>query len=161
MDITSVIECVALQPGRETELAKFFSELGDGGDLSFFHPHATDEVSLRNLAENVGKDIYYLFVARRTVIAYGLLRGWNEGYSVPSLGIAVSQGARGMGVGNLAMSWLEAIAQLRGASAVRLRVHKTNALARKMYVRRGYRMTEDETDMRLLVGVKSLDGNNK
>jgi ribosomal protein S18 acetylase RimI-like enzyme len=48
------------------------------------------------------------------------------------------------------------MARHRGAPAIRLRVHRHNALAIAMYERRGYAMAADQDDPRLLVGMKSL-----
>lgn len=158
MDRQRAIECVAFRPGWEAELARFFEAIEQAGDHALFHPHAGDEATLRDLATTTGDDVYLLFVQGRDVLAYGLLRGWNEGYEVPSLGIAVHPDARSAGIGRLVMEYLETMARHRGAPAVRLRVHKDNARARAMYEQRGYRLVPDETDARLFVGLKPLDG---
>lgn len=158
MDAPRPIECIAFRPGWEAELARFFAALEQAGDDAFFHPHKADEASLRGLAQDIGADIHVLFVQGREVLAYGLLRGWNEGYAVPSLGIAVHPEARAGGIGRLMMEYLETMARHRGSPAVRLRVHKDNARARAMYERRGYHMAPDESDARLLVGLKPFDG---
>lgn len=154
----AAIECVLLRPGREHALARFFADLAAAGDDAFFHPHAGDAVSLRTIAESAGEDLYVVFVEGDDVRAYGLLRGWNEGYAIPSLGIAVHPEARCAGIGRLVMEYLETMARRRGAPAIRLRVHKDNAHAIAMYERRGYAMKPDENDTRLLVGVKSFGG---
>lgn len=157
MDQNQPIECVMLRPGREQALAHFFADLAAAGDDPFFEPHAGDVASLRALAEQPGKDLYLIFVQGNHVRAYGLLRGWNEGYAIPSLGIAVHPDARAHGLGSLVMHYLEAMARHRGARAIRLRVHKDNARAIGLYERRGYAMQDDESDARLLVGMKSLE----
>ncbi|HEY0661562.1 MAG TPA: GNAT family N-acetyltransferase [Lysobacter sp.] len=158
MDASHAIECVVFRPERARSLARFFDDLRAAGDEVFFHPHAGDEATLRALAATTGQDLHYLFVRGDDVLAYGLLRGWNEGYVVPSLGIAVHPSARAGGLGRLMMEYLEAMARHRGAPAVRLRVHKDNAQARAMYERRGYAMAPDDGDARLYVGVKPLEG---
>lgn len=157
MDVKPAIECVLLRPGRERALARFFADLAAAGDDEFFHPHAGDVASLRTIADQPGKDLYVVFVEGEDVHAYGLLRGWNEGYAVPSLGIAVHPNARATGLGRLVMEYLEAMARHRGTPAIRLRVHKDNARAIALYERRGYAMQADAGDARLLVGMKSLE----
>jgi ribosomal protein S18 acetylase RimI-like enzyme len=152
------IECMLLRPGREQALARFFADLAAAGDDAFFHPHATDVESLRSLAAQSGDDLYFVFVEGDDVRAYGLLRGWNEGYDVPSLGIAVHSDARATGLGRLVMDYLEAMARHRGAPSIRLRVHKDNARAIGIYERRGYAMQPDTGDARMLVGIKPLGG---
>ncbi|GGY15848.1 hypothetical protein GCM10008098_03690 [Rhodanobacter panaciterrae] len=157
MSETTAIECIAFRPGWECGLARFFAALDEEGDDAFFHPHRWDKSTLRSLARNAGTDLYYLFVQSRNVLAYGLLRGWDEGYVIPSLGIAVHPAARSAGLGSLMMEYLEVMSRHRGAPAVRLRVHKVNVHACRMYMRRGYRLTPDEGDERLLVGLKTFD----
>jgi len=156
MGAPNAIECLLLRPGHAAALASFFDDLAVAGDDEFFHPHAGDAAALRAIAEQAGKDVYLVFVEGEDIRAYGLLRGWNEGYANPSLGIAVHPAARGSGLGRMVMEYLEATARHRGASSVRLRVHADNARAIAMYARRGYAMRPDEGDARLLVGVKSL-----
>lgn len=157
MDTPAAIECVLLRPGREHALAQFFVDLAAAGDDAFFHPHAGDADALRTIAEHTGRDVHLVFVEGDVVRAYGLLRGWNEGYEIPSLGIAVHPTARGNGLGSLVIEYLEAMARNRGAPAIRLRVHKDNARAIAMYERRGYAMHADTDNARLLVGLKSLE----
>lgn len=157
MDLAPAIECVLLRPGREQALSRFFADLAAAGDDAFFHPHPSDVASLRAIAEQPGKDLHLVFVEGDDVRAYGLLRGWNEGYAIPSLGIAVHPGARAHGLGRLVMDYLEAMARHRGSPAIRLRVHTDNARAIGLYERRGYEMQPDAGDARLLVGVKSLE----
>jgi len=154
---TNAIECVFFRPGWEEELERFFAALDERGDDAFFHPHGWDKATLHALARSADADMYYLFVQSRNVLAYGLLRGWDAGYAIPSLGIAVHPLARSAGLGRLMMEYLEVMARHRGAPAVRLRVHKTNLRACSMYVRRGYHLTQDEGDDCLLVGLKTFD----
>lgn len=151
-------ECVILRPGMEVALARFFDDLRVAGDNAFFDPHSGDIDTIGRIAAQARDDVYLLLVEGERVLAYGLLRGWNEGYAVPSLGIAVHPTARGSGFGRLMMEYLEAIARYRGAPAIRLRVHKQNVDAREMYVRRGYSMSGDPRDERFMVGVKPLGG---
>ena len=156
MGASSTIECVRLRSGLEPALARFFDDLAAAGDAVFFHPHKGDVRTLRVIAEHPGEDVYLLFLSEDEVLAYGLLRGWSEGYAIPSLGIAVHPRARGGGLGHLMMEYLETTARRRYAPAVRLRVHKDNEHALAMYQRRGYVMHPDEIQTHLLVGVKPL-----
>lgn len=156
MNTVRAIECLLVRPGHGVALARFFADLAAAGDDAFFHPHASDVATLGAIAERPGKDLYVVFVEGDDVCAYGMLRGWNEGYAVPSIGIAVHPSARTCGLGRLMMEYLEMMARYRGAFAVRLRVHKDNTRAIAMYERRGYVMQPEVDDARLLVGVKTL-----
>ena len=88
-------------------------------------------------------------------VAYGMLRGWDAGYAIPSLGIYVAREARGRGVARAMMERLHALARERGAAAVRLKVYPSNEPARRLYESLGYRFGAKEGEQ--LVGLLRLD----
>ena len=71
-----------------------------------------------------------------------MLRGWDEGYTIPSLGVAAASEYRGTGLGRLMMDYLHAVARLSGAPSIMLRVYKGNEAAVQLYQRLGYDLTE-------------------
>jgi len=75
------------------------------------------------------------------IIAYGMLRGWSEGYAIPSLGIAVLPECRRRGVARQLMHHLHEVAADRGAASVRLTVYRENRAASLLYESFGYRLT--------------------
>ena len=89
------------------------------------------------------------------VLGYGILRGWDEGYEIPSLGIAILPRVRGAGLGRVFMHFLAAAAKCRGAQKVRLRVMSRNARAIRLYQSLGYEFSADE-DGGHLVGFLEL-----
>ena len=148
------LEFVRLAPSLEVGLAAFFEALSARGDGRWFHPHPLTAVEAAPLCAYVGADLYYAAAAGDSVLAYGLLRGWEEGYAVPSLGIAVHPAARGLGLARAFMGFLHSAAALRGAKKVRLKVYPDNAPARRLYERLGYGL-EPAADGQLL-GVLDL-----
>jgi ribosomal protein S18 acetylase RimI-like enzyme len=158
MTATTIIECIDFRPGWEAGLGEFFGAIKASGELAFFNPHPHDPDTLRRIAGRTGADLHCLLVEGRAVVGYGLLRGWDEGYPVPSLGIAVHPNLRAIGLGSVLMEYLEMMAAHRGATSVRLRVMRDNAAAVSLYSRRGYRLEPDAVDGGLLVGLKPLRG---
>lgn len=157
MKKAAAIECVLLRPGLEATLADMLAEIDGAGGREFFHPHPVDRQTLERLAANPGEDLYFLFFRSGRALAYGLLRGWNEGFPIPSLGIAVHPSARRRGVGQFVMAFLENTARLREAPAVRLRVRPENVGARQLYALRGYAFNDTPDADGLIVGMKPLD----
>ena len=98
--------------------------------------------------------LYYIMVEGPSVLGYGLLRGWDEGYAIPSLGIAIHPSARSSGLGLSLMHFLHAAARRRGAAKVRLRVRNDNARAVELYKRLGYAFESSEENY--YVGFKEL-----
>ena len=116
-------------------LADLFADL----DTTFFRPHPFSAGEARRLANYAGRDVYAILTVDGRAVAYGMLRGWDEGYATPSLGIAVRRSAQRRGYGRMMMKALHDAARARGASRVRLRVHRDNDVARRLYESVGYR----------------------
>ncbi len=149
-----VLECRQLSTEWKQSLAKFFKDLDDAGDYLYFHPHPLTATEADRKCEYVGNDLYYVFAEGRTVLAYAMLRGWDEGFSVPSLGIVVHPSVRGIGLGRVFMHFLHIAARRKGATKVRLKVHQSNTYAIRLYTSLGYEFIDKEGDQ--LIGIKDL-----
>lgn len=150
------LEVVRLVPQWQGGLRQFFRDLKESGDDVFFSPHPADDESIRRIASLNGKDLYYLLVEEGRVLGYGMLRGWDEGYQIPSLGLAIHPSVRGQGLGKMLMDFLHFLTARRGASKVRLRVCANNEKAISLYKRFGYAFEEDTNQLGFLVGFKSI-----
>ena len=103
------------------------------------------------------KDRYYgAFTGPDEIVALSMLRGWDEGYVVPSFGIAVDAGWHGRGVGTRMTAWTIEQARALGAPSVRLTVYSDNPGARRIYERLGFTQTERRAGERESV-VMALD----
>jgi ribosomal protein S18 acetylase RimI-like enzyme len=147
-----------VQSAMESQLAFFFRILSDAEELDLFHPHPFTSQQASVIANCSGKDFYVLMMLEDSVVGYGMLRGWDEGYDIPSLGITIHPKFRGLGIGNLMMQYLHVVARLKGCQKIRLRVKKGNTRARRLYEKFGYQFTEDSTEYSIgLVQLKSPD----
>lgn len=144
------IEFRIVGPGDQSALAEVFSDLGG----AFFRPHAFTPEEAQRLAHHSGRDVYAILLNDGRPVAYGMLRGWDEGYLTPSLGIAVRSGARGNGYGRLMMAHLHQEARARGVTQLRLRVHPDNFIAKRLYESLGYAYSgEDRGELLMVVDV--------
>ena len=139
------IRCINAE--LEQALIVFFTVLENAKEDDFFLPHPLTSEYASNVAHYSGKDFYAAVLYRETVIAYGLLRGWDEGYETPGLGISVHPEFRRGGVGLAMMYYLHAVAALRGCDRVRLRVNKNNIKAKSLYMKLGYRFEEENESL--------------
>jgi [ribosomal protein S18]-alanine N-acetyltransferase len=150
------LEVVKLSPGWEEGLRLFLQTLSENGDTSVFSPHPTDEATINRLAHHMGMDLYYLLVEGENVLGYGLLRGWDEGYQIPSLGIAIHPSVRGQGLGEVLIGFMHILASRRGANTVRLRVHRNNNKAIALYRKLGYVFQIDSKQTEYFIGFVKL-----
>lgn len=149
-----MLECKLLTPELREGFVAFLSALETAGDQKFFYPHPFTSEAVERLIGYEGKDLYYVLVDINAVLGYGMLRGWDEGFEIPSLGIAIHPQSRGQGLSKLLMHFLHVAAARRGASKVRLRVRHDNAKAIALYRSIGYKFTPDREEY--LVGFFEL-----
>lgn len=136
------LEYTGVTPSRTGELARFFAALVDNGDEVFFHPHPLTHEQAVQQGQYQGHDLYCLQLFRDRISGYGMLRGWDEGFAVPSLGLAIHPRQRGRGLGRDLLLFLLAAARRRGAETVRLTVHRENHGAVRLYRSMGFLLQE-------------------
>lgn len=130
-------------PGQEDAVRRFFASLAlDTETMAAFHPHPFTAEQALAIAHYGGRDYYAGMLIDDVMVAYGMLRGWDEGYEIPSLGVVVSPSHRGLGLGRGMMEHLHAVARDRGARTIRLKVYKTNTAAARLYRRMGYVLSD-------------------
>jgi ribosomal-protein-alanine N-acetyltransferase len=138
----------AIRPLDETlaePLARFFQELVKAGDETFFHPHPLTDDEAAKRAKYQGKDLYYVLTDGDEIIGYGMLRGWDEGYDIPSLGLVIHPAERGKNLGELLLLFLHAAAGRLGANKIRLKVDADNKQAIALYKKCGYSFTDEHS----------------
>jgi [ribosomal protein S18]-alanine N-acetyltransferase len=122
---------------RYEELRSIFQEITSSGDHKTFHPHPFDDSAAKKISEP-SLDQYYIVLVDGVAVGYGMLKGWQEGYDVPSLGIYISKDYRNTRLARMFMSFLHAAAAICGAKKVRLKVYKDNVPAVSLYKSIGY-----------------------
>jgi ribosomal protein S18 acetylase RimI-like enzyme len=142
IQVTAPIEsapvCVALNSEHAASLALLFDRLKQTDAENFFHPHPLTAEEAAAHSKYAGKDFYCVMLQDNNVVGYGMLRGWDEGYEIPSLGIALDPSVRGQGYSRILMNFLHDTARKRGADKVRLKVDPKNRAATELYRSLGY-----------------------
>jgi len=136
----------------KTSIDHFFRRNYD--DYKFFHPHDFSYFGLLNEVIIKNKDYYVFLMDTDNIAGYGMLRGWQEGYDIPSLGIMTDVNYRGRGISSQVMKHLHEIAENRGSKKIRLTVYKENKIAVSLYNKLGYEFSDKNENE--LVGIKQL-----
>jgi ribosomal protein S18 acetylase RimI-like enzyme len=138
-------------------LGDFFAALAvDAETTQFFHPHPfTREYASQLCAkiESIG-DRYYVARYEGRVIAYMMLRGWDEGFAVPSFGVCSHPDLRDVGLGQALLAHAVRESQAAGAPQLRLTVFKNNPRAVHVYRKFGF-VFHDKNEQEL-VGLLDL-----
>ena len=138
IESTKPIEIRKASPEFESGLARYFEALVGAGDDRTFHPHKLSAEGAQEIANYQGKDLYYLLVTGSDVVGYGMLRGWEEGCEIPSIGASIHPNAQGLGLGRLLMNFLHVAARQRGAKKIRAKAYKHNKTSIEMLKALGY-----------------------
>lgn len=123
-------------------------------DYKFFHPHGFSIEDFYKEIENKNKDTYIFMEDNKQLIGYGLLRGLDRGFEIPSLGILISKEWRGKGYSVLLMNHLHEISKQLNMNKVRLTVYKENKIAISLYNKLGYKFSEKNNEE--LLGIKEI-----
>lgn len=121
---------------------------------NFFYPHDFSYAKIEEIIKKIKKDYYGVIIFKNKIIGYGILRGWDDNYEIPSLGIMIDKDYHKMGIASMFMKYLHIVAKLNNSKKVRLTVFKDNLIAIKLYEKEGYIFSEYNKDK--LIGIKIL-----
>ncbi len=138
---TPQLQIEEVAPRHIKALAKFFAGIIANKDDATFHPHPLTEDQAAKICRAQGLDQYFIALSDGEAVAYGMLRGWEEGFAEPSLGVAIHPSHQGKGLGRRMTSCLIDAARHRGATSVRLSVYSDNAAAVRLYAKLGFELT--------------------
>jgi GNAT superfamily N-acetyltransferase len=147
----------AVTQGDRKQLGAFFTVLNnDKETATFFHPHPFTSAYADTLCQQAPtrKDRYYLARFRGEVVGYAMLRGWDEGFAVPSFGVCVHPEVRNAGIGRLLLWHALKESKRAGVSSVRLTVYRCNHRAVHVYAQYGFQFKDK--DEHSLVGIVDL-----
>lgn len=121
------------------DLVCIFDAISKDPTIRFFHPHEFTEDKAHEIAcLYSGQDLYFGFRVDFELAGYALLRGWDEGFQIPTLGIYLLEKWRGLGLGKVYLSALHDFAFQKGAKKVMLKVDSENFKAKDLYEKAGY-----------------------
>ena len=127
----------------------------------FFTPFALTREIAHEIACEKHRDKYYLGIVEGKVIGFSMLRGWDEGYTVPSFGMFIDQHQHGHGYGKQLLDLTIEAARQLGCEKIRLSVRKANHPAYRIYKSRGFKEIDcskfrDSEDEKIIM-IKDLD----
>jgi sugar phosphate isomerase/epimerase/ribosomal protein S18 acetylase RimI-like enzyme len=107
-----------------------------------FHPFPMTRETAAELLQPGRQDHFFGAEADGQLVAFSMLRGWDEGFKIPSFGIFVDYEKQQCGVGRKLTEWTLRWMDLLKCPQARLTVSEGNAVAKKMYESLGFEQTE-------------------
>jgi [ribosomal protein S18]-alanine N-acetyltransferase len=136
-EATPDLRCEPIGPEHVDLLAALF-ERNSGAVSDSFDPFPLNDAQARSIALEAHEDLYYLALQGGRAVGMSMLRGFDEGYEVPSFGIVVDREHQGQGIGRRLTVWTIEQARLQDCPAVRLSVYADNAVALGLYESLGF-----------------------
>jgi ribosomal protein S18 acetylase RimI-like enzyme len=113
-----------------------------------FHPFPMTRESSERLCLVHSKDLYYVAFVDDVMVGLAMLRGWDEGYEVPSFGAFIDYRYQGRGLGRLLTDYAISEARQAGCANVRLSVYESNVRGRRLYSSLGFHeQSRDPVDL--------------
>ena len=132
------LQIEAVEPWHAQSLCELFEANAWTSVAAMFDPFPLTAEQATRIAVEPRKDRYYVAVMRGRPVAMAMLRGFDEGYEIPSFGIFVDHNHHHQGIGRRFTEWTIAEAQRIGCEAVRLSVYAGNPVALQMYRSLGF-----------------------
>lgn len=130
-------------------LARFLNDNNILGIVRYFHPFLFSSETAQHIACQPHQDKYYIALLNNQIVGLSMLRGWDEGFSVPSFGIMVDRRFHGQGIGKRLLEYTLEEAYKMNCERVRLSVYASNAGAIRLYESVGFR---EDSRQQVMVG---------
>ena len=103
-----------------------------------FHPFPLTTESASLITNQLHQNLYFGAFLEEIIIGFGMLRGWDEGFDVPSLGILVDHLHQHRGIGRLLTNYAISLAESKSCKKIRLSVYEDNLPAMALYSSIGF-----------------------
>src|SRR5437868_5658457 len=138
----------ALSADDAAALADLFERNRIPEVVSQFDPFPLSRETASALATDPGEDRYFAAWLDGRIVAFSMLRGWNEGFEVPSFGILVDLAHPREGIGRWLTERTCEEARKLGCTRVRLSVYGSNKHARSLYENIGFIESSRDEEVR-------------
>ena len=83
---------------KDYKALSIFFQSNDRPEITMhFHPFPLTRQTAHDITRINHKDRYYIAIRDKEILGLGMLRGWDEGYDIPSFGMFVDYRHHGMG----------------------------------------------------------------
>lgn len=101
--------------------------------LKNFIPFNFNEENINKILLESKYDKYFGVFINDIIVGFYMLRGFDEGYTVPSYGVYISKEYSGLGLSKLTLQHAISICKLNSIKKLMLKVHPDNKIAISIY----------------------------
>jgi len=104
----------------------------------YFIPFAFDRLTVSKVLSQAQKDRYYGIIVAGKIAGFFMLRGFDQGYKIPSYGVWIAPQHTGKGLAELTLKHAMAVCRANDINTLMLKVHPENIVAKGIYERNGF-----------------------
>lgn len=123
---------------------------------SYFHPFEFDKESLDSIISNSKSDLYFIMQYNQEIVGFFMIRGFDEGFDIPSYGVWIHPNYNGKGLAKLSLNYTLSLLKLQNKKKVMLKVHPSNLVAKKLYEASGFYLSHTDEKNKNLVYYREL-----
>ena len=105
----------------------------------YFIPFPFELEVIKNILREKKQDKFFGIFEESKLIGFYMLRGFDEGFNVPSYGVWISKSYSNKGLSTLTLYHAFAFCRLNNISKLMLKVHPQNTVAKNIYEKLGFR----------------------
>ncbi len=129
MSLNKSLSIRQLEPADAAAIAGFMRSQSNEY-LRFFYAFGSDEAAIAEMLSASKRDIYSGIFWQGGLIGVFMLRGWDDGYEVPSFGVLIDEKYRGGAFMRLTLDTAKLICRLSGAKRLMAKIHPDNVSPR-------------------------------
>ena len=129
-----------LQAAHITALVSAYA-VAPPGYAKYFAPFPFETDSLHRILAERREDLYFVVLWDRAPVGIYMLRGFDQGYTIPSYGVWIAPDFSRRGLGWATLEHAVLICRTRGCKQLMLKVHPLNTLAKRLYEHFGFVQT--------------------
>jgi len=121
-----------------------------------FTPFSFEEDSLKKIVDDAVNDKYFGIFINDDLAGFYMLRGFDEGFEVPSYGVWISDKFSGLGLSKLTLQHAITFCKVNGLKKIMLKVHPENIIAKSIYESFGFKQEGFDEKNSNLIYYKNL-----
>ena len=109
--------------------------------IKYFDPFDFSETTISNILRQAKLDSYFGIFINKTLAGCYMLRGFDEGYEIPSYGVWIASKFSNSGLSTLTLFHAFSFCKLNNIKKLMLKVYPDNIVAKNLYEALGFQRT--------------------
>jgi len=143
-----------------SENAETLSQLlldSDKNYSQYFVPFSFEVNSIKEILEIATNDKYFGVLISEKIVGFYMLRGFDDGYEIPSYGVWIAKEFSDLGLAKLTLQHAISYCKVNGIKKIMLKVHPDNSVAKKTYENYGFKQEGTDAKNNNLIFYKELN----